>query len=107
MLLFWKVLERGLKIEISFSLMCLTYYSSKCNVNKGVSVHHNSSWDYLIVYDGDSNVSPAYCGDLIPPDQILSSTNEVLIHFKSDHSGSMSGFKIGYNSSSKPHIIIF
>ena len=68
-----------------------------------VSVYHNSSWDYLIVYDGDSNVSPAYCGDLIPPNQILSTSNEVLIHFKTDHSGSMSGFKIEYNSSSKPH----
>ena len=85
-------------------LVSCFYYSSKCNVNNGVSVYHNSSWDYLIVYDGNSNVSPAYCGDLIPPNQILSTSNEVLIHFKTDHSGSMSGFKIEYNSSSKPHI---
>ena len=37
-----------------------------------------------------------YCGDSIPPSHI-SSSNEVLIHFRSDDSETYTGFKIEYN----------
>ena len=45
------------------------------------------SFDYLILYNGDSSASPLigkYCGDLLPPD-FISSTNSAFIHFHTDN----------------------
>jgi hypothetical protein len=53
----------------------------------------------LTVYDGGSSASPMmgkYCGTSIPPSQV-SSSNEVLIHFRSDWSATKGGFKMEYN----------
>ena len=51
-----------------------------------------------MLYDGDSNIDlmfGKYCGNSIPNNQ-KSSTNSVLIHFKSDPSVTKSGFKLKY-----------
>ena len=56
------------------------------------------SWDSLTIFDGDSSTSSMmgkYCGDSIPPSHI-SSSNQVLIHFQSDHSSTRAGFQIEY-----------
>ena len=58
----------------------------------------NSSYDSLTLYDGDSNSAPMigeYCGNSIPNNQI-SSTNSVLIHFESDEYATGSGFHLEY-----------
>ena len=65
----------------------------------------NSShyFDSLTLYDGDSNSAPIigeYCGNSIPNNQI-SSTNSVLIHFESDGSVTESGFQLEYQRSSE------
>ena len=41
-----------------------------------------------------------YCGDSIPPSQV-SSSNEVLIHFQSDGTGTGAGFQVKYNPTGK------
>ena len=59
------------------------------------------SYDSLTIYDGGSSTSPMigkYCGNSIPPSHV-SSSNEVLIHFQSDGSVTMAGFKMEYNPS--------
>ena len=59
----------------------------------------NSSYDSLTLYDGDSNSAPMigeYCGNSIPNNQI-SSTNSVLIHFESDVYVTEPGFQIEYH----------
>ena len=62
------------------------------------------SCDLLTVYDGDSNTSPMlgnpYCGDSLPPSQI-SSSNQIFIHFYSNHLYTGTGFKLEYNATSK------
>ena len=58
----------------------------------------NSSWDSLTLYDGDSNSAPMigeYCGNSIPNNQI-SSSNSVLIHFESNGYNTRSGFHLEY-----------
>ena len=63
----------------------------------------NSSFDSLTLYDGDSNSAQMigeYCGNSIPNNQI-SSTNSVLIHFESDGSTTRSGFQLEYQRSSE------
>ena len=60
-------------------------------------------WDSLTLYDGDSNLAPMigeYCGNSIPNNQI-SSTNSVLIHFESDGSTTRFGFQLEYQRSSE------
>ena len=55
--------------------------------------------DSLTLYDGDSNSAPIigeYCGNSIPNNQI-SSTNSVLIHFESDVYVTEPGFQIEYH----------
>ena len=64
------------------------------------------SWDYLTIYDGDSSTSlmmGKYCGDSIPPSHI-SSSNEVLVQFKSDLSHTRAGFKMEYHPTSNTSI---
>ena len=41
-----------------------------------------------------------YCGDSIPPSHV-SSSNEILIHFRSDGIATRPGFKIEYNPTGK------
>ena len=58
-------------------------------------------YDYVAVYDGNSMNSSRiekYCGSLIP-EKIISSTNELFIHFRSDSSNTGRGFEIKYESS--------
>ena len=58
----------------------------------------NSSYDSLKLYDGDSYSAPMigeYCGNFIPNKQI-SSTNSVMIYFKSDDFETRSGFQLEY-----------
>ena len=58
----------------------------------------------MTIYDGASSTSSMmgkYCGNSIPPSHV-SSSNEVLIQFKSDGSGvPRAGFKLEYNPTSK------
>ena len=64
-----------------------------------ITLNLNSSSDSLTLYDGDSNSAPMigeYCGNSIPNNQI-SSTNSVLIHFESDVYVTEPGFQIEYH----------
>ena len=67
------------------------------------------SYDSLTIYDGGSIISPIlgnpHCGDSLPPGQI-SSSNNLLIHFYSDHHLIGPGFKLEYNVTSKKNIRI-
>ena len=69
------------------------------NKTKFSILNLNFSFDSLTLYDGDSNsalmIGKINCGSLIPNNQ-KSSTNSVLIHFKSDPSVTKSGFKLKY-----------
>ena len=60
--------------------------------------------DSLTIFDGGSNTSPVlagpYCGDSLPPSQI-SSSNNLFIHFHSNHHHTETGFKLEYNATSK------
>ena len=63
-----------------------------------ITLNLNSSSDSLTLYDGDSNSAPMigeYCGNSIPNNQI-SSSNSVLIHFESDGYFTRSGFHLEY-----------
>ena len=58
----------------------------------------NSRDDSLTLYDGDSTSAPMigeYCGNSIPNNQI-STSNSVLIHFESDWASTRSGFHLEY-----------
>ena len=60
----------------------------------------NSSYDSLTLYDGDSNSAPMigeYCGNSIPNNQI-SSTNSVMIHFVSGGTVNRPGFQLQYQN---------
>ena len=63
----------------------------------------------MTIYDGGSSSSPMmgkYCGNSIPPSHV-SSSNEVLIQFKSDGSGfPTAGFKLEYNPLGKQNTSI-
>ena len=57
----------------------------------------------MTIYDGGSSTSPMmgmYCGDSIPSSQV-SSSNEALIHFQSDGTGTGAGFQVKYNPTGK------
>ena len=67
------------------------------------------SWDFLTVYDGGSTSSilvGKYCGNAPPPGQILSSNNELLMHFKTNSVGTYDGFHIEYSTLCKFHRFI-
>ena len=77
--------------KLSFLIMQQRTISTTSNLN--------SSYDSLTLYDGDSNSAPMigkYCGNSIPNNQI-SSTNSVLIHFESDRYWTKSGFQLEYH----------
>ena len=69
------------------------------------------SQDSLTVYDGGSTSSDLvgkFCGNSLPPDQILSSSNELLLHFQTDPiDGINDGFHIEYLTLCKCHRFIF
>ena len=57
----------------------------------------------MTIYDGASSTSSmmgTYCGDSIPPSHV-SSSNEILIHFQSDYSGTEAGFQMEYRPRGK------
>ena len=61
---------------------------------------HFSSYDSFTIYD------VLYCGEWMNGVILVSSSNEVLIHFKSDHwDGNNSGFKIEYNPTSNTLVL--
>ena len=65
-----------------------------------ITTNLNFSYDSLTLYDGDSNSAPMigkYCGNSIPNNQI-SSTNSVLIHFESDGFVNSPGFFLQYQN---------
>ena len=68
------------------------------------------SYDSLTIYDGGSSTSTMigrYCGLSIPPNQISSSSNEIWIHFKTDHNDVNDiRFKMEYNPSGKQNTSI-
>ena len=62
------------------------------------------SWDSLKIYDGHSALSDLigkFCGNSPPPSQIISSANEILLHFETDWTGIFEGFHIHYNALGK------
>ena len=56
--------------------------------------------DYLYLYDGTLDLPFAkYCGSILPPSPLISSTNKVFIKFQSDgpeYEGIYNGFKLEY-----------
>ena len=55
-------------------------------------------YDSLTIYDGASFTSPVigkYCSSSLPPN-FNSTTNEILVHFKSDGGVEHKGFKMNY-----------
>ena len=69
-----------------------------------------SYYDSLTIYDGGSITSPMmgrYCGFSIPNIHKSSSSNEILIHFETNHNDVNNiGFKIEYNPSGKQNTSI-
>ena len=60
------------------------------------------SWDKLTMYDGGSMTSPIigeYC-DSTPPD-IITTGNEIFVHFLTNPTYADIGFKLMYNPTSK------
>ena len=67
------------------------------------------SWDSLTIYDGDStssNLVGKFCGNSLPPGQMLSSNNELLMHLKTDYWGTFDGFHIEYGTLCKSYRFI-
>ena len=59
--------------------------------------------DYLTIYDGASDASAVigeFCGDEVPA-SFISSTNEILLVFKSECRRNHKGFQLEYKTSSK------
>ena len=67
-------------------------------------------YDSLTIYDGGSTTSDLigkFCGNSFPPGQILSSNNELLMHFETDYySGIYDGFHFEYSTLCKSHRFI-
>ena len=66
-------------------------------------------YDSLTIYDGgstSSNLIGKFCGNASPPSQILSSTHELLLRFKTDYGGIYDGFHIEYSTLCKFHRFI-
>ena len=91
---------------ILFANILLQLFCIECHHFNLVSYF---SWDSLTVYDGgskSSNVIGKFCGNSLPPGQILSSNNELLMHFETDYSGTYDGFHIEYSTLCKSHRFI-
>ena len=77
-------------------------------VNLAIFIDTGCAFDYIEVYDGPGTYSPKlgkYCGNDIP-DQIRSSTNELLVIFVTDNSLQYSGFAAAYTAESRGECII-
>lgn len=65
-----------------------------------VDVDGLCQFDWLTIHDGPSTTSPhihgRYCGTVPPADEIVSTANVVLIHFRSDPFGAGAGFRLDY-----------
>ena len=64
----------------------------------------NSSLDSLTIHDGGSKSSDQigkFCGNALPPNKIISSSHQLLLHFKTNFYGTNPGFQIGYHTLSK------
>ena len=64
----------------------------------------NSSLDSLTIHDGGSKSSDQigkFCGNSLPPNKIISSSHQLLLHFETNWYGTFPGFQIGYNTLSK------
>ena len=60
----------------------------------------NLRYDFVSVRDGGTTESPLvgrYCGHSLPPSH-LSTGNQLVIRFKSDHSVSHEGFRASYRA---------
>ncbi|XP_033326417.2 cubilin [Megalopta genalis] len=65
----------------------------------GLEYSNTCKFDYLEIYDGPSNESPLlgrYCGQTLPP-SLKSTSNEVLLVFKSDFTVQSEGFTLSYS----------
>jgi hypothetical protein len=66
-------------------------------------------YDSLTVYDGgflNSKKVGTFCGSSLPPDQIISSSRALLMHFTTNKVVIYDGFHIEYSSLCKPHRFI-
>ena len=66
-------------------------------------------YDSLTVYDGgflNSKKVGTFCGSSLPPDQIISSSRALLMHFTTNKVVIYDGFHIDYSSLCKPHRFI-
>ena len=91
---------------ILFANILLQLFCIECHHFNLVSYF---SWDSLTVYDGgstSSNLIGKFCGNSLPPGQILSSSYEILLHFKTNYGGTYDGFHIEYNTICKFHRFI-
>ena len=80
---------------VRYFLISLSYDSNE------VDLLYCFSYDTLTIYDGGSITSPMigkYC-DSIPP-TIITTSNEVFIHFQTNAVFTESGFKMEYNATS-------
>ena len=71
---------------------------------KTVMKYYCFSWDKLTMYDGGSITSPMigeYC-DSTPPD-IITTSNEIFVHFLTSPYWTDIGFKLMYNPTSNKH----
>lgn len=64
----------------------------------------NCQYDYLAVYDGDTNLKSnligRFCNTKMPPAEIVSSWNTLLLEFSSDAEVTGRGFALKYASKS-------
>ena len=75
---------------------------------KGEKQIYFFSYDSLTIYDGGSSTSPMmgkYCGASIPPSHI-SSSKEIMVHFKTALFIGLNAFKMEYNPTGKKNTLI-
>jgi cubilin len=74
-----------------------------------LEAHSTCAYDYLDVYDGPSLTSPLigrYCGDVVPTDQIRSTSNTMTINFITDFSVTRAGFRAVYRTTFGKYYLI-
>ena len=91
-----------------YNLILVPIFASKLDFSWNISYYFTptnfSSSDSLEIYDGASTSSDLigkFCGNSPPPSQIISSTNEILLHFETNMAGTYEGFHIHYNTLGK------
>ncbi|XP_053408750.1 cubilin-like isoform X2 [Mercenaria mercenaria] len=66
-----------------------------------LEAHSTCNYDYLDIYDGPSLTSPLigrYCGDVMPTEQIRTTSNTMTINFITDFSVTRAGFRAAYRT---------